>query len=71
MPTKGECIKVENVERKMKTPFMIYADFESALVPEDNGKQNQMSLILANNNNMLIVVMVVNQYVLMINLVSF
>ena len=28
MPTKGECIKVENVERKMKTPFMIYADLK-------------------------------------------
>ena len=24
----------------MKSPFMIYADFESILVPEDNGEQN-------------------------------
>ena len=24
----------------MKSPFIIYADFESILVPEDNGKQN-------------------------------
>ena len=24
----------------MKLPFIIYADFESILVPEDNGKQN-------------------------------
>ena len=24
----------------MKSPFMIYADFESILVSEDNGKQN-------------------------------
>ena len=26
--------------RKIKSPFIIYADFESILVPEDNGKQN-------------------------------
>ena len=25
---------------------MIYADFETILVPEDNGKSNQISLIL-------------------------
>ena len=25
---------------KMKSPFMIYAYFERALVPTDNGKQN-------------------------------
>ena len=24
----------------MKSPFVIYADFESILVSEDNGKQN-------------------------------
>ena len=24
----------------MKLSFLIYADFESTLVPEDNGKQN-------------------------------
>ena len=27
-------------KRKIKSPFMIYADFESILVPEDNGNQN-------------------------------
>ena len=27
-------------KRKIKSPFMIYSDFESILVPEDNGKQN-------------------------------
>ena len=26
--------------KKIKSPFMIYADFESMLVPEDNGKKN-------------------------------
>ena len=38
MPKKGENFKFKNYERKMKSPFIIYADFESILVPEDNGK---------------------------------
>ena len=29
-----------NILKEKKSPFMIYADFESILVPEDNGKQN-------------------------------
>ena len=33
--------KFKNSERKIKSPFMIYEDFESILVPEDNGKQNR------------------------------
>ena len=40
MPKKGEHVKSKYFEKKMKSPFMIYADFKSALVPEDNGKQN-------------------------------
>ena len=40
MPTKGEFLKFKNYERKIKSQFMIYADFESILVPENNGKQN-------------------------------
>ena len=40
MPKKGEYVKLQNFQRKTKSPFMIYADFESILVPEDNGKQN-------------------------------
>ena len=40
MPKKGEYIKLKNLGRKIKSPFMFYADFESILVPEDNGKQN-------------------------------
>ena len=27
-------------KKKIKSPFMIYADFESVLLPEDNGNQN-------------------------------
>ena len=38
MPTKGEHIKFKNFERKIKSPLMIYADFESTVIPEDNGQ---------------------------------
>ena len=37
---KGEYVKFNNLDRKMKSPFMIYASFESILVPEDNEKEN-------------------------------
>ena len=40
MPQKSEQVKLKNFERKIKSPFFIYADFESTVVPEDNGKQN-------------------------------
>ena len=40
MPKKGEYVKFKNFERKIKSAFMIYADFESILVPEDNRKLN-------------------------------
>ena len=39
---------------------MIYAGFEIILVPEDNKKEIQMSLILANIKNILLVIMVMN-----------
>ena len=40
IPKNGEYVKFKNFERKLKSPFMIYVDFERILVPEDNGKQN-------------------------------
>ena len=40
MLKKGEYVKVKNYERQIKSSFIIYADFESILVPENNGKQN-------------------------------
>ena len=40
MPKKGEFAKFENYERKIKSPFIIYADFENILVPENNGEKN-------------------------------
>ena len=38
MPRKGEYVKFKNYERKIKSPFISYADFESILVSEDTGK---------------------------------
>ena len=40
MPKKGEYVNFKNFEGKIKSPFMIYANIESILVSEDNGKQN-------------------------------
>ena len=40
MPKKGEYAEFKNFERKIKSPSMTYADFESILVLEDNVKQN-------------------------------
>ena len=40
MPRTGEYVKFKNYEIKIKSPFKIYAVFESILIPEDNGKQN-------------------------------
>ena len=36
----GKYIKFKNLEGKIKSPFKIFAEFESILVPEHNGKQN-------------------------------
>ena len=38
MPKKGEYVKFKNYEGKIKLPFIIYADFQGILVPENNGK---------------------------------
>ena len=38
MPKKGEYDIFKNYERKTKSAFVIYADYVSILVPEDNGK---------------------------------
>ena len=40
MPKKGEFVTFKNYERKIKSLIIIYADFESILVPGDNRKQN-------------------------------
>ena len=38
MAGKGETVKFKNYARKIKLPFMIYADFESILIPENKAK---------------------------------
>ena len=38
MPKKGKYVTFQNYERKIKSPFIIYADFESILVLQNNGK---------------------------------
>ena len=40
MPKKGEYVKLKNYERKIKSLFINYANFESNLVPVDNRQQN-------------------------------
>ena len=40
MSKKSEYAKFKNYERKIKSPFINYADFESILVPENNWNQN-------------------------------
>ena len=54
MPLKGGYVKFKNFERKIKLPFMIFANFESILVPEDNKKENP------NITNILLGVMTIN-----------
>ena len=39
MPKNNEYGRFKNYERKIKSPFIIYADLESNLVPEDNRKK--------------------------------
>ena len=40
MTKKGETVRFKNYTGKINSLFMIYAEFESILVPENNGKQN-------------------------------
>ena len=40
MPKKCEYVIFKNHERKIKSTFIVHADFESILMSENNGKQN-------------------------------
>ena len=40
MRKKVDYVKFTNFQRKIKPTFTMYAAFQSALVAEDNGKQN-------------------------------
>ena len=57
MLTKGEKSKFKNYETMIKSPFMIYADFKSILVPEEVKSE---SYTRANIKNMLLAVMAIN-----------
>ena len=58
MPKKGQYVRFKNYENKKKSQFMIYADFESILVPETNLKQNPNKSFMPNIKNMLLAVLV-------------
>ena len=45
---KKEYAEFKNYERKIKSPYIIYADFEGILVSEDNGKQNRKESYINN-----------------------
>ena len=40
IPKRREYVRFKNWRKKIKPPFIIYADFESILIPGDNAKQN-------------------------------
>ena len=67
---KSERVRFKNYERKIKSPFMIYADFDSILGQKIMGNKIQMSLIRTNIKKILLAVTATNQYVLRISLVS-
>ena len=53
MPKKAEYVRFKKYDRKIKSPFMIYAELESTLVLEDNGRQDRNESY--NVKNMLLV----------------
>ena len=71
MHKKGKYVRLKNYEKKIKSPFMMYAVFESILVSEYIiGSQIGSSFIQTNIKSILLAVMVINQYVFKIKLVS-
>ena len=57
---KDEYVKFNNFERKIKSPSVIYLDFESILAAEDNGKQNLNEFYTSKYQKHVVVVMVIN-----------
>ena len=60
MLKKGEYVNFKNFERKTKSPFMIYVDFYSILVPEDAGKQNTNEPYTKNIKNIPLLMLIKN-----------
>ena len=54
MPRKGYCFQFKNYERKIKSPFTIYADFESVVAPENKKSKIQKCLIQTNIKKILL-----------------
>ena len=40
MPRKANMLDSKIIKKKIRLPFIIYADFESILMPEDHRNQN-------------------------------
>ena len=59
MPKKGEFARFKNYERKIKSSFIIYTDFEGISVQENNEKQNPEEYIQTNIKNILLAVMAI------------
>ena len=61
MAKKGETVKIKNYTRKIKSPFKVYADFESILAHENKIMECtiQMRLIRINIKIMLVEVLVI------------
>ena len=62
MLKKCEHVKFRNYESKMKLSFITYADFQSILVLEGNGKQNAEEAYRSKNlfKSILLAVMAIN-----------
>lgn len=60
MHKTGEYVQFKNDEWKTKSLFIIYADFGSILLQENNGKQVKMILMPTNIKDMFFAFMVMN-----------
>ena len=61
MAKKGKYVRLKNYEKKIKSPFMMYAVFESILVSEYIiGSQIGSSFIQTNIKSILLAVVVIN-----------
>ena len=60
MAKASETVKFKNYTRKIKATFMVYVEFESTLISENNGKPNPDESIRINIKAMLTGVIVTN-----------
>ena len=52
---EGEYVRLKNYERKIKSQFLIYANFDSIVVPKDNEKKKNLETSRTNKyKNMLV-----------------